>query len=394
MSNQNYLGIPLSELEKAGGEHTGREIQQQPRLWQDTFDGLSGQQAALASFLANVYAEENLRIILSGAGTSAFIGDILRAPFQKNTGKNTWAIATTDLVSHPKLYFEREIPTLLVSFARSGNSPESIAAVNMANDICERIFHLIITCNPAGKLATQTHAEGTTHIIHMPPEADDKSLAMTGSFSCMLLTGLLLSRINQLDNLRSQVKRLAEYGRHIIDNYSGKLRELAKLDFNRAVFLGSGPLQGTARESQLKLQELTDGKVICKFDSFLGFRHGPKVVINSSTLMVYLFSNDDYALQYEADLVNAINAGEKGIAQIGISESASPELPLDLSITMAGDKGKIDEEFLSICSVIPAQMLGFFKSLELGLQPDSPSANKTITRVVEGVTIYPFSVPN
>src|SRR5690606_23570998 len=109
------------------------------------------------------------------------------------------------------------------------------------------------------------------------------------------------------DALKVQVNRLAAYGNNIIENYPDKLRKLAALDFKRAVFLGSGPFQGTARESQLKLQELTDGKVICKFDSFLGFRHGPKVVINPSTLIIYLFSNNDYAHQYEVDLVKAIN---------------------------------------------------------------------------------------
>ena len=393
MDNQKYLGISISELEKSGGKHTAKEIKQQPKLWLETFELLSSQKDQIAAFLENAFSFTNIRVILTGAGTSSFIGNILQAPFQKNTGKNTWAIATTDLVSHPQLYFDREIPTLLISFARSGNSPESIAAVDLADKLCENVFHLIITCNPAGKLAARPSPGDKSLIILMPPESDDQSLAMTGSFTCMLLTGILISRLQKLDSLKSQVKRLADYGNQVIQNYPKKLQELARLDFDRAVFLGSGPLQGTARESHLKLQELTDGKVICKFDSFLGFRHGPKAVINPSTLLIYLFSNNEYALQYEGDLVKAINAGEKGKAQIGISESAIPDLSLDLAITMSGDSEKIEEEFLSVCSVVPAQILGFFKSCELGLQPDSPSANQTITRVVEGVNIYPFTFP-
>lgn len=120
----------------------------------------------------------------------------------------------------------------------------------------------------------------------------------------------------------------------------------------------------------------------------------PKQLINPSTLIVYLFSNDPYVHQYETDLVNAVNAGEKGIWQVGIFEAeSSQDLKLDLSIHLSASSGKIEEEFLTICSVVPAQILSFFKSLKLGLQPDNPSQNGTITRVVQGVTIYPYLNP-
>jgi tagatose-6-phosphate ketose/aldose isomerase len=207
----------------------------------------------------------------------------------------------------------------------------------------------------------------------------------------MLLTGLLISRLSAIQELKKQVERLAVYAENLLENYVSKLKDVAELDFKRAVFLGSGPLLGTARESQLKLQELTDGKVICKYDSFLGFRHGPKVVIDSSTLIVFLFSNNEYVRQYEVDLVNAINAGEKGLYSIGIFESCSKGFDLDLKICHSEGGEPIDEEFLSVCSVLPAQILGFFKSLQLGLEPDAPSVNGTITRVVEGVIIYPYT---
>ncbi len=151
------------------------------------------------------------------------------------------------------------------------------------------------------------------------------------------------------------------------------------------------PLLGTARESQLKLQELTDGQVICKYDSFLGLRHGPKAVIDASTLLVYLFSNKEYVHKYEVDLVNTINQEEKGLYSIGVYETIGELHGIDLKIELSDGDEKIDEEFLSVCSVLPAQILGFFKSLHLGLTPDSPSITGTITRVVEGVTIYPFT---
>ncbi|MBL7737222.1 MAG: SIS domain-containing protein [Chitinophagaceae bacterium] len=387
-SAARYLGLSVDELTDKGAIHTAREISQQPDLWLKIWELVRSRREELGSFLEEAYKNKDLDIILTGAGTSAYIGKVLFGPYQRNTAKKTRAIATTDLLSHPGLYFDQETPVLLVSFARSGNSPESVAAVDIANAFAKKTYHLIITCNESGKLAVQADKQNA-YVFLLPKEADDQSLAMTSSFTAMLLTGLLISGIKQIDALGDQVKKLAEYGANIIRQYTDKIRQVAQLDFKRAVFLGSGPLQGTAKESYLKLQELTDGQVICSYESFLGFRHGPKAVINASTLMVYLFSNNEYAHQYETDLVKAVNQGEKGLHSIGIYESNPDDLGLGLNIISSSRPGeKIQEDFLSICFVLPAQILGFFKSLQLGLQPDSPSAKGAITRVVTGVNIY------
>ncbi|MDB5261719.1 MAG: agaS [Adhaeribacter sp.] len=390
----DYLGLNLSELQARGAIHTAREICGQPKLWQDTWHLVVQDRFRLASFLAAVYAYADLHIVLTGAGTSAFIGDILEGPFQRNTGKSTRAIATTDLVSHPKDYLQKQTPTLLISFARSGNSPESVAAVKLADKLCHKIFHLIITCNPAGELAT-IKSENNTFVFNLPPAADDQSLAMTGSFSSMLLAGLLISRLAFIDKLETQVNQLAAYGEAILTRFTSKLKEVAALDFKRAIFLGSGPLHGTARESDLKLQELTDGIIICKHDSFLGFRHGPKAVIDNTTLLVYLFSNQDYVLQYERDLVQDISRGDKGLYRLGVMEANRKEqnIEVDLLLPLSDGSSPLDEELLAVCSVMPAQILGFFKSLNLHLKPDAPSVNDSITRVVQGVNIYPIEAP-
>lgn len=389
--SEEYLGFNIAELTQAGAVFTAKEISTQPELWVETWTYVKKQRAALENFLAESYAHADLDVILTGAGTSAFIGDILVGLFKKNSGKRTRAIATTDLVTHPNIYFHSDIPTLLVSFARSGNSPESVAAVNLADKICGTVYHLIITCNAEGELA-MTNSYNRAMVFLLPPQANDQSLAMTGSFSSMLLTGLLISKLRLVDELGSQIELLSGYGTNVIDNYAAKLQKVAARDFKRAVFLGSGPLDGSAKESGLKLQELTDGKVICKNDSFLGFRHGPKAVIDRDTLLVYLFSSSGYVHQYELDLINDINEGEKGLYRIAIIETAgqTADLDVDLLIEFSDGDEKLDEDFLTVCSVLPAQILGFYKCLNLNLKPDSPSLNNTITRVVQGVNIYPF----
>src|SRR5699024_5948603 len=154
-------------------------------------------------------------------------------------------------------------------------------------------------------------------------------------------------------------------------------------NFKRAVFLGSGPLYGTAVESALKLQELSNGAIMCNSDTFLGFRHGPRVVINEETLIIYLFSNNSYVRQYEFDLVKSMNKGNSGLFHLGVSEGRVNVERLDYQINLALPKQYLNEFFQPLVYIIPGQLLGFFKSIQLGLKPDNPSENGTISRVVQ-----------
>jgi tagatose-6-phosphate ketose/aldose isomerase len=226
----------------------------------------------------------------------------------------------------------------------------------------------------------------------LPPEANDQALAMTGSFTGMLLAGLLLSKINNIESVGDDIHLLSKYGEKILFSYKDELKSIAEKQFTRCVFLGSGSLRGIARESHLKLQELTDGRIICKYDSFLGFRHGPKAVIDKETLIVYLFSNNSYANKYEIDLVKGINEGRKTLCSIGLMEKEIKLSELDLKIVLSRNGKKLNEDFFPVVSVLPAQMLGFYKSLNLGLKPDSPSDTGMIHRVVQGVKIYPYEM--
>ncbi|HID39000.1 MAG TPA: SIS domain-containing protein [Calditrichaeota bacterium] len=382
--------MPEDELNQAGGIFTAREIARQPFVWQKTKTLFIERLPQITSFLNDIFPLNGLDIILTGAGTSAFIGDVLQGPMQKLTGKTVQAVATTDMVTHPHLYLKENQPTLLISFARSGNSPESRKSVQLANQLCRHIYHFIITCNTDGDLAKNASGKNT-FVFFLPPEADDQSLAMTSSFTSMLLTGMFVAAYNELDNFTKEFDKLIQYASVILDDYLDALKKAAQLDFERAVFLGSGLFQGIARESHLKLQELSDGKVICKYDTFLGFRHGPKAVINEKTLLTFLFSNDSYVRLYEMDLVNDVNNGEKGMFRIGVMED-DIDVDLDLKIILNRDKkGELIREcLLTVVSVLPAQIIGFFKSLHLGLKPDAPSESGTITRVVRGVRLYNY----
>ena len=373
----------------SGGEYTSKEILEQPALWLKVWESVKLQKPEISKFLDEARNNSNLHVILTGAGTSAFIGDVLEGQFQKATGFITKAVATTDLVTHPWLYFQKDKDVLLISFARSGNSHESAKAIQLAEQLSHKTFNLVITCNGNSRLTEIV--KNTTHLTFLlPPEADDKSLAMTSSFTSMLLTGVLISDIDSINEKKSEVYLLKNYGEKIFNDYLDSLKSVSELNFERAIFLGSGMMRGIARESQLKLQELTDGKIICKYDSFLGFRHGPKAVVNEKTLMTFLFTNNKYANKYEVDLVNAVSGGRKPAYSIGIMENKIEGIHTDLEIILGDGKNKLSEELLAIVSVLPAQILGFFKSYWFGLRPDNPSESGMIHRIVQGVNIYSY----
>ena len=372
--------------------YIAQEITSQPNLWKETYSSVLNNKSKILCFLNRVFQIDNLQIILTGAGTSAFIGEILQQSFIKNTGLPTKAISTTDIVTHPADFFQKTIPTLLISFARSGDSPESLATVELAEKLQNVIYHLVITCNPEGALTRAALNTKNSFIFLLPEGTNDLALTMTSSFTSMTLAGLLISDIKNIDKNGEKVKQLIDYGQIILDQYATKLQKAADLDFERIVFLGSGPLKGVAKEAQLKVIELTDGQIICQHDSFFGFRHGPRAAINGATMLIYLFSNDPYVFKYEIDLVKSINQTENFIFSIGIGQCLDDlgDLSLNLKIDFSLEGTKIPNDYFSICSIIPAQMLGYYKSLELGLKPDSPSINGGIHRVVQGVTIYPY----
>jgi tagatose-6-phosphate ketose/aldose isomerase len=383
-----YLNIDTKDLELKGAYYTAKEISSQPAMWLKTYRRVREEKVQIKKFLDRVVEEDNPCVILTGAGTSAFIGESLVGSYQKKLKVSTRSIATTDIITHPEDYFIRSKPTLLISFARSGDSPESLASVKLAEAHCDHLYKLIITCNKKGKLAVNSRSENS-YVFLLPDGTNDKSLAMTSSFSSMLLAGLLILNLDDIERMLPIVEGLCDCGNFILQEGLSKLKSIAALNFKRAVFLGSGPLFGIAHESHLKVQELSDGKVICTYDSFLGFRHGPRAVVDDTTLITYLLSNNAYAQRYEVDLIKSINESPTGATSVGVGYGFDTHgLTMDFAIEFPECAVDIPEEFYTVLYIVPAQIIGFYKSLDLGLEPDSPSKGGAISRVVQGVKIY------
>jgi tagatose-6-phosphate ketose/aldose isomerase len=386
MSTNGFPGLQAAELESRGAAWTAREIAQQPEVWTETGAVVARARAPLDRFLQPLAADPRLRVVLTGAGTSAYIGDCLAPALAGRLRRRVEAIATTDLLSGPDLRLPSDGPTLLVSFARSGNSPESVATVELAEQLLAgRVFHLVITCNAQGALATRAQGKPNARVLLMPEAAHDRGFAMTSSFSAMLVAGALAFGLMD----EGAPRRLGLAAAALLGPATGLAGRLVAKGFERVVYLGSNELRGLASESALKLLELTDGRVVAVSDSSLGFRHGPKTIINARTLVVVMMSNDDYARAYDVDLLRELEREGRAGGLLALAGRPDGVGSVEKLIIPGMDRAPHLE--LAPLYVLFAQAYALLQSLALGLTPDRPDPAGTVNRVVQGVTIHPWN---
>ncbi|HGS4547731.1 TPA: SIS domain-containing protein [Vibrio cholerae] len=376
-----FLDYSCTWLAEHNATHTAKEISHQPVLWRALAENLQQQAASIEAFLAPLLKRDDLRIILTGAGTSAFVGDAAVPFLQPELNFQMESIPTTDLVSNPELYLDADRPTLLISYARSGNSPESVAAVVLADQRIKECYHLFLTCNGEGALSRYAQQAKRALCVLMPEGSNDKSFAMTSSFSCMLMaTLMLLGKSSQ-----NAIRATAELCESKLVQWPEAIKQLAALPYERLIVLGSGGFAGLAREASLKSLELSAGKVMTAFDSSLGFRHGPKFAINHKALVIQLLSSDDYTRQYDLDLLREIRRDNQALRHIALTET-----PLNEDDVFELGHLGLGDRWLCFPYILFCQMLAFEKSLQLGLGPDNPCPTGEVNRVVQGVTIYPY----
>jgi tagatose-6-phosphate ketose/aldose isomerase len=372
------ISTPIPAQEDGGA--TILEIGQQPDAWREVA-ARSDERAE--EFLRDVTSRPDLRVILTGAGSSAFAGDIAAPALRRHLDRRVDAVATTDIVASPLDYLEPHTPTLLVSFGRSGNSPESVATTELADELVDDVWHLILTCDRDGQLGRTHRDRANSLVVYMPERTNDSGFAMTSSLTSMLLSCLLLLGPAK----PTDAFALALAAEQVID-LQPDIRALATSKKQRFVYLGSGPLEGLARESALKLLELTAGEVVTYFDSPLGFRHGPKSVLDDDTLVVVYVSTDPHTRRYDLDIIAEIRAqlGPDSVTVI----SAEP-IPSEHghAIVLPGLTG-LDDSSVALAYLVFAQYLALFTSVEYGKSPDNPFPAGEVSRVVRGVTIYPM----
>lgn len=378
----------FAALDVEGSTHTAREIAQQPAVWRKVADVISSARAEIEAKIAPLVARPDVRIVFTGAGSSAFVGDTIAPYLAERHGRAAEAVATTDIVANPRGVFVGDRPTLLVSFARSGNSPESVAATELAEQLLTEVHHLIITCNDEGQLAVEHAARERSTVLLLPPETHDLSFAMTSSFSSMLLAGWLVTSGADDDAVRTACAQVAAAGDALLAERVGEIEALAFTEPGRIVYLGSGALAGVSNEAGLKILELTAGKVVPWSDSSLGFRHGPKAVLDPTSFAVVLVSGDPYTRRYDLDMAREMAAALPAGRLLVLATD-----PVDVDGAMSWSFPDLDgagDVATALLAVMVAQIIALFSSVGVGCTPDNPFPDGNVNRVVKGVVIHPL----
>ena len=304
----SLITTSLEEQTARGYGHTLHEIYQQPLTWLETSDIAVAHQELLARAVRGAHGEAPAEVVvLTGSGSSLYAANCLVLPLQGSLQVPVVSLSGGQLLTGGKRVLPPGRPTLVVSFARSGNSPESIAVVDLLLEEHPACHHLVITCNRFGKLVTSYAGNPRVASMTLADRTCDRSLVMASSFTNMVLAGLSLAYLDRWAQYSGVVETLASAARTLLLSQAGCLAEVARGNFNSAVFLGSGPSFGAAMESALKLVEISGGRVRTFAETYLGLRHGPLAAVHDDTLVVCFLASDPLVRAYERDLIQELN---------------------------------------------------------------------------------------
>lgn len=362
-----HLSTSVKTAHHVAPQFTLQEILNQPLLWPTT---LKSVRSASKRLLLPAKLK-NARILVTGAGTSAYAASAVAAGWPR-----AHAVPTTDLLVDAERYLLET--DAVISLARSGDSPESAAVVKLVRDLRPDVHHVAIVCNQAGALAYS----GIDDLIVLDPRTNDRSLVMTSAFSNLTLAGLVLARP---DATATTVDEFSNRATALLPDIDQVCKHVAGCMHNRIVVLSSSPLLGWAREAGLKMLEMCAGHFPVVTETFLGLRHGPMSFVKPDTLVLCLLSSDPMRRLYEVDLIDELRS--KGIGYlVGIADPSESKELFDEVIPAIAPHA--DDALRTPYEIVGPQLLGYHLSLEIGLNPDNPSPDGIINRVVQGVKIH------
>jgi tagatose-6-phosphate ketose/aldose isomerase len=387
------LSLPSGEKAERGLVYTPREIAQQPETWLGTFQLLTGWMPQVREFLSAAGlrgpVEQRPTVFLVGAGTSDYIGHSLQHLMRTQWQCEVIPVASTSLLTDFADYVLPDRRYLWISFSRSGDSPEGVAVLERALDESPQVAHLLVSCNRTGRMAQAAEGRANCLAIVLDDVTNDRGLAMTSSFTNMVLTGQLLAHAWAIEEYEPILRALAGAARSLLPRAAGLAAELAAGDYTRACFVGSGALAGAAMECALKLLELTSGKLPTMTQSTLALRHGPMAALERDTLLVSLVASQPQRRKYDLDLLREIGGKNLVRTRVAVAawNGASPGADAEYVLTLDTNAG-VPDLYRPVLDVIFGQLLGLFASLRVGMKPDAPSPNGAISRVVQNVDIY------
>jgi tagatose-6-phosphate ketose/aldose isomerase len=391
---QALLSASDQEKDIRGTRYTPHEILHQPATWQTTYKICAARRPDLLRFLreTGLGAAPLLppTVFLVGAGTSDYVGQALTSLLRRLWECEVWAVPSTDLLTNFDDFVFSDRRYLWVSFSRSGESAEGLAVLEAAIETHPNVRHLLVTCNQTGRMAAVCEKKPErAFVLTLDDATNDRGLAMTSSYTNMVVAGHCLAHAFSPDDYAGQFSLLRRAGERFLERAQEVAGVIAQEDFAKVCFVGSGVLRAVARESALKVLELTAGKIQTMSESALGLRHGPMSALDGNTLFVSFVSRDRRRRSYELDLIDEVRKKHLAKRCVVVTPDSTDRLGSIADHVLSLHAPDLRDEYRAPVDVMLAQLLGLFSSLRLGLKPDSPSPNGAISRVVSQVNIYP-----
>jgi tagatose-6-phosphate ketose/aldose isomerase len=391
VSLSSFVELPEEEQKARGLVFTPREIAQQPDTWKTTLKIFRENQQRICSFLDTAGVRDSLEqrpvVMLIGAGTSDYIGQALELLLRQKWGCEVCTVASTDLLPNLSEYVVRGRKYLWISFSRSGDSPEGVSVLEQAIQLYPEAAHLVVTCNAKARMVEICKASRRACVVVLDDAVNDRSLAMTSSFTNMVVMGQCLANAWTIEEYSEVLTQLVRAGQDFLSR-AAEAERIASKGFTRVCFIGGGALASVAKESALKVLEMTAGQVQAMSETVLGLRHGPMAALDTQTLLLCFVSGNGHRAKYASDLLSEI--GEKGIVgeRVAIGPASAKAEFAPFCDTYVAVEADVDDAYRTVVDVIFGQLLGLFCSVAHKLKPDSPSPDGVINRVVQKFKIY------
>lgn len=391
---RDILELPQAERAERGLVYTPQEISQQPQTWIKTYRRCRPYLAGVSEMLHRAGVRNGTggtpRVYLVGAGTSDYTGRALAPLLRKRWHCDAFALPSTSLLTDFDDFHVAGAEYLWISFSRSGDSPEGVALLERALDRHRNIRHIVITCNEQGRMAQlcSHHPEQALAVI-LDDAVNDRGLAMTSSFTNMLLAGQCLAHSDEFEVFGDAVAQMADTGAQFLPAAAEVAAAVAALDCTRACFVGSGVLRAIADESSLKVVELSAGKLTTLAETPLGLRHGPLSSVDPNTLFVAFLSSEARRRGYELDLLRELDRKQLGRVHAVVTVQGIDDVSSLTDYCLSLDcPPNFPDSYRPVLDVMFGQLIGLFASMRCGLKPDQPSPNGAITRVVQPIKLY------
>lgn len=334
--------------------HTYQEIGNQPHAWRETITDIPQQWSTISN---QIEIKSITHALFMGSGTSLYIAQSAAKCFMEVTGITSTAIPTSEAFLSPASSVPANGQVVAFIISRSGTTTEALLAVRHLRENWSNVVTIGVTCNEGTDLETVSH-----HCLTLPI-AHEVSVVMTQSFTTLLLALQVVASIIADDaTLQAELGRLPDAFEHFLADTETLAQTIGELpDVGMFIYLGLGPYHGLAEEGTLKLKEMT--QTPCEAYNPLEFRHGPISIVDDRTV-VLLLEGDREAAYMEAVERDLQRHGAQLVA-IGPRASNLAEYALVVG-TGFSDLAR------SVLYMPFAQLLGYYKAVASGLDPDAP----------------------